>query len=148
MSLPVEIQVALIAAVTSTLITPLVQLGVDSLRRGREHKRNVAPIIEHVRVLHKELLQAPLNPNMEGVTERIEVIEQFHDLVFSSIENHHIKQAFIDNAKHLEARHKQPRQWMQIEYPEECHTFGNAKDRFLAVLNKDKKIPRLFDPSE
>jgi len=33
--MPIEIQVALIAAITSTIITPLVQLGVNALRREK-----------------------------------------------------------------------------------------------------------------
>lgn len=148
MQIPIEIQVAIIAAVTSTIITPLVQLGVDAVKRGHEAERKIAPIIEHVRVLRQELLQEPLNPNMEGILERIAIIEQFHDPIFNCLENHYIKMAFLNRAKHLEARHKQARPWMQIEYPEECQTFGNAVDRLLAVLNKDKRIPELFDPSE
>ena len=85
---------------------------------------------------------------MQGIVDCIALIEEFYDPIFSSMENHYIKQSFLNCAKHLEARHKQPRPWMQIEYPEECKVFGNATDRLLAVLNKEKHIPELFDPSD
>lgn len=144
----VAIQATLIAAVTSTIITPLVQLVIDEYKRKNDYKARAASIIEHVRVLRHELLQVPLNPNLAGVTERILAIESFHDPVFNSPEHHCIKANFLDRVKYLEARHKQTRPWMEIEYPQECTILGNATERLLAVLNKDKYIPELFDPSE
>ena len=148
MSLPIEIQVALIAAITSTIITPLVQLGVAWLKRKHDYQHKIAPVVEHIRVLRRELLQEPLNPNMQGIIDRITIVENFHDPIFNCLQKHNIKLEFLKHAKRLEARHKQTRPWMQIEYPEECKIFGNLTERLLAVLNKEKNIPELFDPSE
>lgn len=144
----VEIEVALIAAATSAVITPFIQLLVDALKGQYKYKQNIAPINEHVRILNQELLQLPINPNIKGIPERISTIENFYDPIFNSVENHYVKINFINKAKDLEARHKYPRPWMEIEYPEECQIFNNLTERLLAVLNKEKKIPDLFDPSE
>lgn len=100
----VAIQATLIAAVTSTIITPLVQLVIDEYKRKNDYKARAASIIEHVRVLRHELLQVPLNPNLAGVTERILAIESFHDPVFNSPEHHCIKANFLDRVKILRGK--------------------------------------------
>lgn len=141
------VQAALIGAATSTIITPFVQLIIDAIKRRRDRKERVAPILEHIRFLHGQLLQLPINPSITGVTERILAIEQFYDPLFNDPQNHFIKTFFLDRARYLDGRHKHTRPWMEIEYPQEQLIFGNAVERLTALLNGNK-IPEFFDPSK
>lgn len=116
------------------------------IKNNSDYMNKSASIIEDIRILHRDLLQEPINPNIEGVVDRISAIENFHDPVFNSKESFQIKQDFINQAKLLEKRHKNPRPWMQTEYPEHCTIFTNSTDRLLATLSKNFRTPKEFNP--